>query len=264
VLTVFCNKGGAGVSTAATNLAISLKKLTTREVVLADFDYQSGDAAFMLGLTPTKSLGDVLASPRIDSASVQGALMKHTSGLYVLSQPEHLDRVDGVTPDQIANVLDILHSTFDLVVVDAPHVFNEITLEIFDRSSTILMMIEPSIPSVRAARRSLEIFGKLNYLVAADRVRLVMNRRGEQSAISVAQIEETLGMPVFGSISNDYAAVSMAINVGKPLCGEHTDSRAGRDINALARKLVPSESVEELAETASVKRPARLWPFGKG
>ena len=264
VITVFCNKGGSGVSTAATNLAISLRRLTTREVALADFDYQSGDAAFMLGLTPTKSLGDVLNAPRIDSASVHDALMKHTSGLHVLSQPEQLDRVDGVTPAQIANVLDILHSTFDVVVVDAPHVFNEITLEVFDRSSTILLMAEPSIPSVRAARRSLEIFQKLNYLVSADRVRLVVNRRGEQSAISLAQIEETLGMPVFGSISNDYASVSMAINVGKPLCGDHTDSRAGRDINALARKLVPSESVESPIETVPVKRPGRLRLFGKG
>lgn len=264
VITVFCNKGGSGVSTAATNLAISLRRLTSREVALADFDYQSGDAAFMLGMTPTKSLGDVLNSPRIDSASVHDALMKHASGLHVLSQPEHLDRVDGVTPAQIAGVLDILHSTFDLVVVDAPHVFNEITLEIFDRSSTIVLMAEPSIPSVRAARRSLEIFQKLNFLVSPDRVRLVVNRRGEQSAISIAQIEETLGMAVFGSISNDYQSVSMAINVGKPLCGEHSDSRAGRDINALARKLVPSESVEEPTAAVPVKRPGRMRLFGKG
>jgi pilus assembly protein CpaE len=264
VITCFCNKGGSGVSTAATNLALSLRRLTSREVALADLDYQSGDAAFMLGMTPTKSLGDVLLQPRIDSASVHDALMKHTSGLHVMSQPEHLDKVDGVTPEQIASVLDIMHSTFDLVVVDAPHVFNEITLEIFDRSSTILLMAEPSIPSVRAARRSLEIFQKLNYLVSPDRVRLVVNRRGEQSAISIAQIEETLGMAVFGSISNDYASVSMAINVGKPLCGDHTDSRAGRDINALARKLVPSESVEEPMGAVPTKRPGRMRLFGKG
>ena len=264
VITAFCNKGGSGVSTTATNLAISLKRLTTREVALADFDYQSGDAAFMLGLTPTKSLGDVLNAPRVDSASVHDALIKHASGLHVLSQPEHLERVDGITAEQVANVLDILHSTFDLVVVDAPHVFNEITLEIFDRSSTILLMTEPSIPSVRAARRSLEIFQKLNFLVSPDRVRLVVNRRGEQSAISIAQIEETLGMPVFGSITNDYVAVSMAINVGKPLCGDHNDSRAGRDITALARKLVPSESLEEPVEAVPVKRPGRLRLFGRG
>jgi pilus assembly protein CpaE len=264
VLTVFSNKGGAGVSTIATNLAISLKRMTGREVALADLDVQSGDAAFMLGLTPTRSMGDVLAAAKIDSASVHDAIIKHESGLHVLSQPELLDQVDGITAGQVSSVLDILASTYDLVVVDAPHVFNDLTLEIFDRSSTILLVVEPSIPSVRAARRSLEIFPKLNFMVAGDRVRLVVNRRSDHSAIALPQIEETLGLALFGSVTNDYAAVSMAINVGKPLCGGHGDSRAGRDIAALARKLVPSENVEEPVEASPVKRPARMRFFGKG
>jgi len=264
VITVFSNKGGAGVSTIATNLAISLKRLTGREVALADLDVHSGDAAFMLGLSPTRSLGDVLRAQKIDSASVHDALMKHESGLFVLSQPEQLDEVDGVNGSQIGSVLEIMSSTFDLVVVDAPHVFNDLTLELFDRTSTILLVCEPSIPSVRAARRSLEIFHKLNFMVAPDRVRLVVNRRSDQSAIALPQLEETLGLPVFGSVTNDWAAVSMAINVGKPLCGGHTESRSGRDITALARKLVPSESIEEPLEAVPAKRPGRLRFFGKG
>ena len=264
VITVFSNKGGAGVSTIATNLAISLKRMTGREVALADFDIHSGDAAFMLGLSPTRSLGDVLASQKIDSASVHDALIKHDSGLFVLSQPELLDQVEGATAGQIGGVLEILASTFDLVVVDCPHVFNDVTLEIFDRTSSILLICEPSIPSVRAARRSLEIFHKLNFMVSPDRVRLVVNRRSDQSAIALPQMEETLGMPVFGSVTNDWAAVSMAINVGKPLCGGHADSRAGRDITALARKLVPSENIEAPVEAVPAKRPGRLRFFGKG
>jgi pilus assembly protein CpaE len=264
IITVFSNKGGAGVSTIATNLGISLKRMTGREVALADLDVHSGDAAFMLGLSPTRSLGDVLAAAKIDSASVQDAIIKHESGLHVLSQPELLDQVDGFTATHVSAVLDILSSTYDLVVVDAPHVFNDLTLEIFDRSSTILLVCEPSIPSVRAARRSLEIFHKLNFMVTSDRVRLVVNRRSDHSAINLPQIEETLGLPLFGSVTNDYAAVSMAINVGKPLCGGHGDSRAGRDIAALARKLVPSENIEEPLEAVPAKRPARMRFFGKG
>jgi pilus assembly protein CpaE len=264
VVTVFSNKGGSGVSTVAANLAICLKRQTGREVALIDFDYQSGDAGFMLGLSPSRSLADITSAPKVDSASVQAALMKHESGVYVLSQPEHLDRVDGVTSDQVAIVMDILSSMFDFVVVDAPHLFNDVTLEIFDRSSTILLMAEPSIPSVRAARRTLEIFHKLNFMLTNDRVRLVINRRIDQGAISPAQIEETLGVPVFGSIANDYGSVSMAINVGKPLCGDHVDTRAGRDIAALTRKLVPSETTEVPVPAEPAKRPARLRLFGKG
>jgi pilus assembly protein CpaE len=266
VVTVFGNKGGSGVTTLATNLAISLKMLSRREVALADFDVFSGDAAFLLGLTPTRSLSDALATPRLDSAGVQGALIKHDSGLYVMSQPDQLDKVDGVTGEQVGTVLEIMSSIFDFVVVDAPHVFNDLTLEIFDRSSTILLVCEPSVPSVRAARRSLEIFHKLNYLVTPDRVRLVMNRRSDTSVITVAQLEDTLMMPVFGTVANDYAAVSTAINVGKPLCGSSDDTRAGRDILALAKKLVPSSVVEtpEDAEPVPTKRLGKLRLFGRG
>lgn len=266
VFTVFSNKGGQGVSTIATNLALSIRADTGREVVLADFDYHSGDVAFMLGVNPVRSLGDLLVASMIDSATVQDTLLKHSSGVYVLSQPEQLDRVEGVTGKQVGSVLEIMSSTFDFVVVDAPHVFNDVTLEIFDRTSSILLVAEPSVPSVRAARRSLEIFQKLNYLTLPDRVRLIVNRRSDQSAITNAQLEDTLGMTVFGGITNDYTIVSQAINMGQPLCAGSPQGRAGRDIAALARQLVPGAESRNgnAVETATPRRSGRLRLFGKG
>jgi pilus assembly protein CpaE len=257
VITVFASKGGQGVSTIATNIALGIRHSARREVALMDCDYQSGDVAFMLGLNPRRSLGEVIAAPTIDSTVLQDALAKHESGVFVLAQPEQLDRVDGLTATQVGGVLEILGSTFEIVVVDTPHVINEISLEIFDRSSTILLTVEPSVPSVRAARRSLEIFQKLNYLMIPDRVRLVLNRRTDQGAITVAQLEDTLGLPVFASIANDYSTVSQAINMGKPLCsGAVPEGKAGRDLAALARLLVPSETTEktEPAEPAGTRR----------
>jgi pilus assembly protein CpaE len=264
VITVFSNKGGAGVTTIAANVAVGLRMLTQREVVLADFDIHSGDAAFLLGVSPGRSMGDLVAAPRIDSALVQEALTRHESGVFVLPQPEPLDRVEGVTHEQLGSVLEILSSLHDYVVVDAPHVFNDLTLEIFDRSSTILMVCEPSIPSVRAARRSLDIFNKLNFLVSPDRVRLVLNRSSDTGAISVPQLEETLGMKVFGTVANDYATVSNSINVGKPLVGSHEEGRAGRDIATLVRRMVPSESINGATDVVPAKRPGRLRLFGRG
>lgn len=264
VLTVFSNKGGSGVSTLATNLAVTLRRHSQREVALVDFDYQSGDVAFFLRIDPKRSLGDIVAGPRVESAIVQDTLTKHESGVYVLPQPEQLDRVEGINAEHVGTVLDILAKTFDIVVVDAPHVFNEVSLEIFDRTSTIILLTELSVPSIRAARRSLEIFDKLNFLAVPDRVRVVVNRFSDQSAVSTAQLEETLGLPVFASIANDFFAVSEAINLGRPLCGEKADSRAARDIVAFAHKLVPGETADGLPETGPQRRPGRLRLFGRG
>jgi len=264
VLTVFSNKGGSGVSTLATNLAVSLKRQTQREVALVDFDYQSGDVAFFLRIDPRRSLGDIVAATRVDSAIVQDTLTRHDSGVYVLPQPEQLDRVEGIGAEHVGTILDILAKTFDIVVVDAPHVFSEVSLEIFDRTSTIILLTELSVPSVRAARRSLDILGKLNFLAVPDRVRLVVNRFSEQSAITTGQLEETLELPVFATIANDFTAVSEAINQGRPLCGEKAEGHAARDIVALAHKLVPGESSDGQPETIPQRRPGRLRLFGRG
>ncbi len=261
VITVFSNKGGVGVTTLATNLALALRRLAHRETALVDFDYQSGDVASMLGIVPTRSVGDLLSVERLDSATVQGVLTKHGSGLTILPQPEQIDQADGLTAHQTGSILEVVGSTHDLVVVDAPHLFNDIALEIFDRSSQILLVVELSIPSVRAARRSLELFHKLNYLAVQDRVRLVINRKSERSAIAPAQVEDTLGLPIAFNVSNDYAAVSESINMGRPLCTTTPTSRAGRDIDAIAREIVPTDE----AETAQTPAPRkRLRLFGKG
>lgn len=264
VFTVFSNKGGAGVSTVATNLAVSIRQQTGRQVALVDFDYQSGDVAFFLHIDPKRSLGDIVAAPRLDSAIVQDTLTKHESGVYVLPQPERLDRVEVLNAEHVGTVLDILAKTFDVVVVDAPHVFNEISLEIFDRTSTIILLAELSVPSIRAARRSLDIFDRLNFLAVPDRVRVVVNRFTEQGAVTAGQLEETLGLPVFASIANDFAAVSAAINLGRPLCNGKAEGRAARDIVALARKLAPGEPAAGSPETVPQRRPGRLRLFRRG
>ena len=76
-------------------------------------------------------------------------------------------------------------------MVDAPHVFNDITLEIFDRSSAIFLIVEFNIPSVRAARRSLDLFHKLNYLAVPDRVRIWICAEARPSTSTAATTTRT-------------------------------------------------------------------------
>ncbi len=264
VITVFSNKGGLGCSTIATNLALALKQLTASEVALADLDHQSGDVAFLMGLTPTRSVADVADATRLDSASVQDALDKHPSGVRVLPQPEQLDRADGLEPVAVGKVLETLSAMFDFVVVDAPHGFSDTALEIFDRSSTILLVTELSIPSARAARRALEVFQRLNYLVTPDRVRPIVNRFVEPAAISLAQFEETLGLPIAARIANDFAAVSKAINIGRPLFHDAPESRATKDLVALARGLSGLPIEQHPDNVVDLPHKRAFWPFRKG
>jgi len=264
VITVFSNKGGLGCSTIATNLALALKHISGGEVGLADFDHQSGDVAFLMGLSPTRSIADLVDATRLDSASLQDALAKHPSGVRVLPQPEQLDRAETAEAGTLGGVLETMSAMFDYVVVDAPHGFSDIALEIFDRSSSVLLVTELSLPSARAARRALEVFQRLNYLVTPDRVRPIVNRFIEPGPVSIAQFEETLGVPIAARIANDYAAVSKAINLGRPLFQDAPESRATRDLVSLARRLAGSVVESQQPNVVEMPRKPGFWPFQKG
>ncbi|HMI31095.1 MAG TPA: P-loop NTPase, partial [Candidatus Limnocylindrales bacterium] len=141
IITVFGPKGGVGTSTIAANLAVSLKMHFGVTTALADFDLASGDAAHLLGLKAEHSIADLVRAPRIDSPTVHMNLLHHKSGTAVLAQPEDLNKLEIVTPAQAGGMVDALSSSFEVVVIDAPHTFDEVSLELFDRSTSILVVL---------------------------------------------------------------------------------------------------------------------------
>ena len=255
ITTLFSTKGGIGTTVVAANLAVAMKAhLNVETVALADFDAQSSGAAHVLGLKAEHSISDLLRSPRLDSAALQMNLLRHSSGLSVLAQPEDLSNFEAMTPAQAGGVLDLLSSSHDAVVVDAPHAFDEVSLEVLDRSSTIVLLAELSIPSIRAARRALEVFDRLHFTDVPDRVKVVVNRyTGTRGFITLDQLFEALQVRAFQTIQNDYRRVFASANAGRALCLDDPDAQVSKDIIALAAKLVGREVPATPAEE-SIRR----------
>jgi pilus assembly protein CpaE len=243
IITLFSTKGGVGTTTIAANLAVAMKAhLSVPTVVLADFDVQSSGAAHILGLKAERSIADLLRAPRLDSATVHMNLLHHSSGLAVLAQPEDLAQIEPITPAQAGAVVDALSSAHDVVVVDAPHSFDEVSLEVLDRSTTVVLLVELSIPSIRACRRALEVLERLHFIDVPGRVKLVVNRySGSRGFITLDQLFEAVQVRSFHTIQNDYRRVFASVNAGRALCLDDPDSQAAKDITSLAAKLVGRE-----------------------
>lgn len=249
IVTLFSTKGGVGTTTVAANLAVSVKAHFGVETALADFDAQTGGAAHLLGMKAERSMSDLLRAPRIDSASLHMNLLRHSSGINVLAQPDDLNTLEPINPAQAGAVLDALAGAHDMVVVDAPHVFDEVSLEILDRSTTILVVAELSIPSIRAARRAMEVLDRLHFSDVPDRVRLVVNRyTGTRGFISLDQLTEAIQVRPFHCVANDYRRVFASVNAGRALCLEDPESPAAKDIIALGAKLAGKEAPAPQAE----------------
>ena len=243
IVTLFSTKGGVGTTMLAANLAVAMKvSLGVESVALVDFDPQSSSAAHLLGLKAERSIADLIRAPRLDSAALQMNLLRHSSGLAVLAQPDDLAQIEPISPAQAGGILDAISSSHEVVVVDAPHTFDEVSLEVLDRSSTILLMVELSIPPIRAARRALEVFDRLHFTDIQGRVKVVVNRfSGARGFITLDQLYEALQVRAFHTIQNDYRRVFGSVNAGRALCLEDPDAPVAKDILSLAAKLVGRE-----------------------
>jgi pilus assembly protein CpaE len=172
-------------------------------------------------------------------------LLHHRSGTAVLAQPEDLNKLEIVSPAQTGGMIDALSASFEAVVIDAPHTFDEVSLELFDRSTSILVVLELSVPGIRAARRALEVFERLHYTAVPERVKLIVNRYSRsRGLISLDQLTDALQSRAYHTIENDYQRVFTSVNAGRPLCLDDPNAPAARDITALAGKLINREAPE--------------------
>src|SRR5438034_2389029 len=248
IISVFGPKGGVGTSTIAATLAVASKAHFGVNSALADFDPASGDAAHLLGLKAEHSIADVARAPRIDSPTVHMNLLHHRTGTAVLAQPEDMNKVEVVTPAQAGGMIDALSSSFDVVVIDTPHTLDEVSLELFDRSTSILVVLELSVPGIRAARRALDVFERLHYTMVPERVKLIVNRYSRSRAlISLDQLAEALQTRAYHTVENDYQRIFTSVNSGRPLCLDDPETPAARDLITLAGKLIGREAPAAVA-----------------
>jgi pilus assembly protein CpaE len=243
IIAVFSNKGGVGTTSISSNLAVSLVRVTGKEVALADLDLQAGDVSIFMNARPAKTIADVCSNTgRIDSAQITGALVKHPSGVYVLAGPEKPEQTEVVKPSKVNEILTTMRDSFSYVVVDNGHGFSDVNLEVFDLADEILVIVLLNLPSIRAAQRCLDVFRQLNYLRDQEKVRLVVNRYLPQKDIGVEQLEEALHYPVYWRIPNDYASMSDAINAGMPVAEIDPEADVTKSFDQLASELAGIEA----------------------
>ncbi|MCK4857703.1 MAG: AAA family ATPase [candidate division Zixibacteria bacterium] len=237
VVSVFSKRGGLGVTTLAVNLGIALSEVSEQRTALIDLDLQLGDITSFLNLTPEYDILDACGDgEEVDEMQLQSCMTLHGSGVAVLAEPGNPDASAEVSGRQVTEILDHLRSMYGYVVVDASHSFSDSTYSAFEQSDNILIVTVSTVSSIRATKKSLELFRSLGY--GPDKVQIVVNRVSKADGIRVNQIEKTLDYPVFWTIPNNYRAVVDAINSGIPLVNGKRPADVGKSVIRLAEALM--------------------------
>ncbi len=230
---VISAKGGIGVTTLATNLAVQVARLANDKVALIDMD-EMGTASLLLGLWPKYSFHDVLDNVhRLDSDLLQSLVEHHPSGVDLLSSPNEGMGVEPLQPDQARRLFRFFDQRYPFVVVDAGG-DRAAALAVAEEVDELIVVAFPELPAIRNVKR---IYPELERVRGDRPIRLVVNRYVPDDAISMEELAGTIGTSVFATLAKDDEALSHAANAGKPVV-LNGSSRFSRDMKNLGQGLL--------------------------
>lgn len=214
IITILSPKGGAGKTSAATNLAIGLAKTQPKDVVLVDLDLQFGDVASNLRLQPNATMTDLSRKWPVDSTQLKLALTSHHSGLYTLCAPLNPAEADEITAEHVSGVLRALRKSFKYVIVDTDPGLSERVLSALDVSTDMVMVCSTEVPSIRGLKKALEALDVVG-LTTARRI-FLLNRADAKVGLDLDQLERTVGQKVDVRVPSSIDMV-LATNDGVPV-----------------------------------------------
>ena len=244
VIAVTGAAGGVGCTTLAVNLATTLAKASSDEVVLTDFDLMLGSLDACLDIIPDHNLlGVVQNIDRLDLTLLKRSMTRHSSGLYVLPHPVAMEEAAKIDVDSLRRVIQLLKAAFPTVVIDTSKGLQSSDFVAFETADMILIVLQLDLTCLRNTARLLHLFQQFDGY--RERLRLVVNRSGSQECeISLKKAEETLKMPITWQIPNSTKAVHTARAKGVPIEAVAAGSRVHQAFLEIAKGIKPAPASE--------------------
>lgn len=235
IIAVCCPCVGCGTSTVAANLAAVFAQ-SSRRCALIDLKLGAGDQAALFNVKPVHTVAELCSSAeQLDRMMLEQSLVAHESGVHVLAPTKVMSEIKEVTAAGVARILTLARASFPYVVVDLDDFFHPEQLQTIRLADVLLLLFCLKFTALRHARRTLDFLDDQG--IAADKIRLVVNRYGQPQEIPAKRAEETLGLPIFHYLPDDAKAVNRANNNGVPAVLEAPRASFSKGILELARSL---------------------------
>jgi pilus assembly protein CpaE len=246
-------KGGSGKTLTAVNLAVALADAGKR-VAVVDLDLQFGDVGLALGLTPERTLYDLVrAGGSLDAGKLADFMPAHASGVRALLAPARPDQAGVVSPEFLAGVYPVLRESCDFTIVDTPPSFTPEVIGAVDACSDVCMVAMLDSLSLKNTKLGLQTLERMDY--DPQRVRIVLNRADSKVGITPDDVIAILGRTPTVLVPSD-RDVTRSVNRGEPIAAANRRSQAARAFQALAAMYIADEGNE--------RKPARRRLFRRG
>jgi pilus assembly protein CpaE len=226
-------KGGTGKTLVSANLAVALAR-RDMNVVLVDLDLQFGDIGLSLGLSPTRTMYDLMkAGPPFDHEKLERHLIEHSSGVKVLVAPTRPDHASAVSIDYLRDVYASLRTMCDIVIVDTPPGFTPEVIATIDVSTSAVMIGMLDSLSLKNTKLGIETLDLMGY--PTENVALVLNRADSRVGITQDDVAAIIGRVPDILVPSD-REIPRSVNEGTPVVASRERSDAAKAFRELAER----------------------------
>ena len=228
--------GGVGVTSLSGNLALALRYSLDKRVAVMDLDLQSSALSVFLNVEPDRTVMSLTeGDKKIDSIQLEGALSKHSSGIYLLAAPKRIEDSEMVTDATIGNVMEIMRQLFDYVIVDCGTHIDATKVAAWERSQHLFYVLDQSIGAARCAWRFVDLCGRLG--LSNLETAFVISRYIANHPISEDQLSHTLAQPIYAKIPRDEKVLERVQLSAQDLWQVAPNSPLTKGVEEMARKL---------------------------
>lgn len=250
VITVFAAKGGCGKTTLAVNLAASLAAGGERSVCLVDLDLAFGDVGICLRAEPVRTIVHGLGMVgHVDAAGASSLLTACRPGLSALLAPVEPGDAERIPAALVGELLEVLPTMFDHVVVDTPSAFTEHVLAAMDASHHHVLLTTPDVPALKNLRVTLDMLDLLSY--AHDIRSVVLNRSDAKVGLTMDDVERVVRSDIRAHVPSS-RDVPISVNKGNPIVLDLPKHPVSEAISRFGREHV-------LAEPVAAAKSSRRW-----
>ena len=248
-------RGGAGATTLAVHLGSYLARSHGKKTLIVDQHQHLGHVGLYLGQdSPSYDFYELVRNvARLDQTLVAGFVAHHPSGVDLLPAPGILNGSTTVALDAVERSIRYLANVYEYVVIDCPAGLSDLNLVTIECCDELYLVTTADVPALRDLSQYVERLSQCN--VPPSKLRVVVNRYGSDSAVTLEQIEKAIRQPIAVTVPNSPAELMRAMNTGTPVSPERK-SEFALQLKKWAASLAPI-TPEMIPEEP--KRRFSLW-----
>ena len=236
-------KGGAGTTTIALNMALTLHDIHPQHrIALVELREGVGSLAIQAGVVrPKKHLSILLeqGAAAVNHDAVEGLILEYREQLHLLPasiRPEGLSGTP-LTMDFVRRLLRVLVRDYDDVILDMKPALDKAAVEVLRQADHLLIVLEPHRIAIEQGRAMLSALTELS--IGQYNTGIVVNERTSiPSAMNRSAIEMAIGQPILGILPAEPRMTESGPDEEFPLALRHPDSLFVRQLRLIVSTIV--------------------------